>query len=79
MKISTIREREFFSTMADEETDFRNIEQLLFCVRFLDDNLDVSEDFIGFQEFYNIKRETIVNATKDILLSCRSNLDKCCG
>ena len=79
VKVSTIREREFFSTMADEETDVRNIEQLSFCVRFLDDNLDVSEDFIGFQEFYNIKRETIVNATKNILLSCQLNLDNCCG
>ena len=28
--------------------DVSNIKQLSFCVRSADDNLDVSEDFIGF-------------------------------
>ena len=48
VKVLTIRERKFFSIMADEGTDVSKTEQLSFCVRSVDDNLDVSEDFIGF-------------------------------
>lgn len=79
VKVSTIRGRKFFSLMADEGTDVSNIEHLSFCVRSVDDNLDVSEDFIGFYELDNIKSETIVNAIKDILLRCHLNLDDCRG
>ena len=67
VKVSTIREWKFFSIMADEGTDVSNIEQLSSCVRSVEDNLDVSEDFIGFYELDNIKSETTVNAIKDIL------------
>ena len=75
VKVSTICERKYFSIMADEGTDVSNIEQLLFCVRSVHDNLDVSEDFTGFYELDNIKSETIVNVIKNILLRCRLNLD----
>ena len=64
VKVATICERKFFSTMADERTDVSNIEQLSFFIRPIDDNLDVSEDFIGFYELGNIKNKTIVNAIK---------------
>ena len=43
----------------------------------VDDNLDVSEDFIGFYELDNVKNETIINAIKDILLRFHLNLDDC--
>ena len=79
VKVSTIRERKFFSITADEGTNFSNIEQLLFWVSFVDDNLIVSEDFIKFYELDNIKSETIVNAVKEILLRCHLNLDDCHG
>ena len=75
VKVSTIREWKFFSIMADKGTDVNNTEELSFCVRFVTDNLDVSEDFIGYYNLDSIKRETIVNAIKDILLRCHLNLD----
>ena len=74
MNVLTISERKFFSITVDKGTDVSNIEQLPFCVRSVDNNLDVSEDFIGFYQLGNIKSETIVNAIKDILLRCHSNL-----
>ena len=77
VKVSTIREQKFFSIMPDEGTDGSNIEQLSFCERSVDDNLDVSENFIGFYNLDNIQSETIVNAIKDILLRCHLNLDDC--
>ena len=79
IKVSTIREQKFFSIMADEGTNIGNIEQMSFCVRSVDDNLDMSGNFIGFYQLDNIKSETMVNEIKDILLRCHLNLDDCCG
>ena len=78
-KLSIIRERKFFSIMADEGTDVSNIEQLSFCTRSVDDDLNVSEDFMGFYELKNIKSETIVNAVKVILLRFHLSLENCRG
>lgn len=78
-KVSTIQERKFFSIMADEGTDVSNIEQLSFCLRSVDSEFNVSEDFIGFYELTNIKSETIVKAIKDILLRCHLSLENCRG
>ena len=65
--------------MADEGTNVSNIEQLSFCVRSVDDNLNGSENFIEFYELDNIKNETIVNAIKEIQLRCHLNLNNCLG
>ena len=48
VNIPIICEQKFFSIMADERTNVSNIGLLPFCVRSVDDNVDVSEDFIGF-------------------------------
>ena len=47
-KLSIIRERKFFSIMADGGTDVSNIAQLSFCTRSVDDDLNVSKDLWGF-------------------------------
>jgi len=78
-KLSAIRERKFFSLIADEGTDISNIEQLSLCIRSVDDNFEVSEDFVGFYELSNIKSETIVNSIKDILIRCHLSLGNCRG
>ena len=36
VKVSTIRERKFFSVMADDRMNVSNIEELWFCVRSVD-------------------------------------------
>ena len=54
--------------MADEYTDITNKEQFFFCIRTVDDNLEVMEDFFSFYELENIKSVTVVNVIKDILL-----------
>ena len=79
VKVSTIRGWKFFSITANEGTNVSTIEQLSFCVRSVDDNLDVSEDFIGFYKLDKMKKKIIVNAIKDILLRCHLNLDDCLG
>ena len=74
-KLDVVCGRKFFSIMADEGTDISNIEQLSLCVRTVDDDFNVDEDFIGFYEVDNIRSETIINAIKDILTRCSLKLD----
>ena len=78
-KLSSVRDRKFFTIMADEGTDISNIEQLSFCTRSVDDDLNVSEDFMGYYELKNIKSETIINAIKDILVIYHLSLENCRG
>ena len=65
--------------MCDEGTDCSNLEQLLFNIRSVDDDLEVHEDFLGFHEVNNIKSDTIVAAIKDSLLRFNLSLDSCRG
>ena len=78
-ELTVIRERKFFAMMADEGTDISNIEQLSFCVRTVDDDLNLHEDFLGFYEVDDIKSETIIKALKDSLMRFSLSLDDCQG
>lgn len=69
----------FFSLLGDEYTDISNKEQLSICLRWVTENLDVNEDFLGFYEIQNIKSDTIVTAIKDSLVRFNLSLDKCRG
>ena len=50
-----------------------------FCLRSVNENLEVQEDFLDFYQLTNIKSETIVNAIKDILLGFNLQLENCRG
>ena len=78
-KLKVIQDRKFFSIIADEGTDVSNKEQLSFCLRTVDDDLNSFEDFIGFHHLENIKSDTIVRVIKDILLRLNLNLENCRG
>ena len=73
-KLETIRKNVFFSIIADEYTDITNKEQFSFCIRTVDNNLEVKEDFLGFYELENMKSVTNVNAIRDILLTFNLNI-----
>ena len=68
-----------FSVMCDEYTDVSNKEQLTFCMRWVNNDLEVSEKFLEFYETPDIKSSTIVTVMKDILLRYQLNLDICRG
>ena len=57
-KLATIRNHQFFSIMADEGTNKSNLEQLSFCARTVDDDLNGDKDFLGFYGIDNIESET---------------------
>ena len=54
--------------MTDEYTDITNKEKFSFCIRTVDDKLEVKEDLLGLYELENIKSVTVVNAITNILL-----------
>ena len=78
-KLKTIRECIFFSIIADEGTDMSNKEQLPFCLRSVDENLNAFEDFIGFYQLENIKSDTIGHVIRDILIRMNLSLSNCRG
>ena len=46
-------------TMADETADMSNKEQLVFCIRWVDDNLTPHEEFIGMHSLVNTSADHI--------------------
>ncbi|XP_066925948.1 zinc finger MYM-type protein 1-like [Clytia hemisphaerica] len=78
-KLEQIQQNDIFSIMCDEYTDQSNKEQMTFCVRTVDNQLEVEEDFLGYYEVHNIKSDTLVAAIKDILLRLNLPLESCRG
>ena len=46
--------------MSDECTDSSNREQLVICIRWIDDQLEPHEDFIGLYQVDDIRADTLV-------------------
>ena len=57
-----------YMIIADEVTDASNHEQFVICLRWLDQFLEVHEDFTGLYKVENIKADTLRTAIKDALL-----------
>ena len=68
-----------FSIIADEYTDIGNKEQLTICLRWIDDQLEVHEDFLGFYNIPNIQSTMIVQVIKDALIRLQLLLTNCRG
>lgn len=57
--VKQIEKSKFFSVMADETTDESTKAQLSVCVRYLTDNFEVEETFLGFVDLHKTDAETI--------------------
>ena len=44
---ASLQTTQFYTIMGDETTDSSNCEQVVVCLRWLDDTLEVHEEFIG--------------------------------
>ena len=53
--LKVILERQFFLIIDDEGTDVSNKEQLSFCLRTVDENLDLFEDSLVFMSWRTLK------------------------
>ena len=75
----TNKSAKYFFISADECIEVANNEQLTICVRWVDDELEPHEDFIGSHEIPNINAKTIVEAIKDSLVKMGLSLQDCRG
>ena len=53
--------------MADECADVTNEEQLVICFRWVDENLEVHEDFVGLHPLNDTKADTVVKVILDTI------------
>ena len=74
-----IRQAKYFAVMADEVTDASNREQVVVCMRWVNDELQPHEDFLGLYKVDNIQSNTIVGILNDILLRMNLTLSNCRG
>ena len=65
--------------MADECTDIANKEQFTICIRWVGEDLQDHEDFIGLYEVAGINADCLVQSIKDALLRINVQLSKCRG
>ena len=74
-----ISDNVFFSIMANKAIDNSNNEQLVVCIRYVDNKFEAHEDFIGIHTVENIKSDTLVTVLKDILIRLNIPLSNCRG
>ena len=74
-----IRDSGAFTLMCDECKDISNKEQLTICFRWVDQNLNDHENFIGLYQVNNIQAETLTGSIKDTLLQLQIDLSMCQG
>ena len=76
-----VREADFYSIMCDEATDVAIVSQLLVCLRWVDDELNAHDEFIGLKDMSatGTNAESIVRELKDCLLRVDLKLTKCRG
>ncbi len=63
----SIHSASFVTLMVDETTDASNHEQVVLCIRWVDANFEVHEDFIGLFMVDAIDADTITAVIFDIL------------
>ena len=74
-----ISDNVFFSVMTDEATDSSNNEQLVVCIRWVENDFEAHDDFIGLNAVENIKPGTLVPILRDILIRLNIPLSNCLG
>ena len=65
--------------MADECSDVANKEQFTICIRWVDQDLQDHEDFIGLYEVESISADCLTQAIKDTLLQVGLKISGCRG
>ena len=56
----------YFTIMLDETTDQSNTEQMVFSLRYVDDDLEVHEEFIGLYNLDSTSADSIFAAIKKL-------------
>ena len=75
----TIQKARYFSVMADEVTDSANKEQVVVCLRSIDEQFEAHEDFVGLYQVVLIKSTSIVEVLKDTIIRLNLAISNCRG
>ena len=62
--VKRIKRAKYYTLMADETDDVSNNEQLVICIRWVDEDLEVHEEFVKVHFIENTKAETIFTILK---------------
>jgi len=65
--------------MADETTDLSNTEQMVLCLRYVDDDLEVHEEVIGLYSLESTSADMIMSTIEDVLLRLNLKVNNCYG
>ena len=76
---SQIQSAPYFTVMIDEATDLANIEQVVLAIHSVNDNLTITEDFIGLYKTESIESSSLISVIKDVLLRKNLKLKYCRG
>ena len=69
----------YFSLMADEVTDSSNREQVVVCLRRVDEDFEAHEEFIGLYKVKETSADTITTALSDVLFRMDLSISNCRG
>lgn len=69
----------WFTIMVDETTDLTNTEQMVFCLRYVNNDVEVHEEFIGLYSLDSTSADSIFGTVKDILLRMNLRIENCRG
>ena len=78
-KITRSLSGKLFAIMVDETSDISNTEQLVFCLRYVDEDLTTHEEFIGLYNMDSTTAENITLVIQDILLRLSLQMSSCRG
>lgn len=68
-----------YTIMIDETTDISNSEQVVLVFHWVDDAINVHEEFVGLYQFKSTDAQALVHLIKDVLLRFNMQLYSCCG
>ena len=73
---ANIQNATFFTIMTDEVADVSNKEQLVICIRWVDDCFVIHEDFIGMHPLERTNAGQVVAILKNALLRINFNIQR---
>lgn len=77
--VKNVSKAVWYSILADETRDISNKEQLTVCLRWVDENFEICEDFIGLVQLSDTKASTVYISLKDVLLRLGLPMNMCRG
>ena len=69
----------WYTIVTDEVTDGSNCEQVIICLRWIDEQFEAREEFIGLYKVDQIDSDAIVAVLRDTLLRMNLKIENCLG